>query len=99
MELFSRRYKDIFDLYYLSSKIDVMKLLKCLETYIFMDSGMKENNMEDIILRVSTTLNNRTFQNRLNTSRRKWINKDIKQIIVELIVFLEDVSRESTVAV
>lgn len=60
---FSRRYKDIFDLYYLSSKIDMVKLLKCLETYIFMDSGMKENNMEDIIRRVSTTLNNRTFQN------------------------------------
>lgn len=97
--IFSRRYKDIFDLYYLSDKMDVLKLLKCLETYIFMDSGMKENDIEHIIRRISTTLNNRIFQNRLNTSRRNWVNKDIKLMIKELIVFLEDVARESKVAV
>lgn len=77
----------------------MVKLLKCLETYIFMDLGMKENNMEDIIRRVSTILNNRTFQNWLNTPKRNGINKEIKQIIIELIVFLEDVARESIIAV
>ncbi|WP_296879955.1 nucleotidyl transferase AbiEii/AbiGii toxin family protein [Thomasclavelia sp.] len=95
---FSRRYKDIFDLYYLSDKVNTEKLLNCFKKYIFMDSGMKENNMEDIIRRVSTTLNNRAFQSRLNTSRRNWVNVDIKQIVVKLIMLLEDVKTETAIS-
>ena len=95
---FSRRYKDIFDLYYLSSKVDIIKLLKCLDKYIFTDSGMKENDMTDVIHRINTILNNRTYQNRIKTSRRNWINKDIKQLVAELLQFLDEVA-ETTVVV
>lgn len=94
---FSRRYKDIFDLYYLSDKMDTVKLLKCLEVYVFMDSGMKENNMEDIINRVSTTFKNRTYQGKLKSSRRNWLDKEIEEILEELIIFLEDIKKNSTV--
>ncbi len=94
---FSRRYKDIFDLYYLSSKVDIIKLLKCLDKYIFMDSGMKENDMTDVIHRINTILNNRTYQNRIKTSRRNWINKDVKQLVVELLQFLDEVAETSVV--
>lgn len=92
---FSRRYKDIFDLYYLSDKMDIEKLMKCLETYVFIDTGMKENNIEDIIRRVSMTFKNKVYQNRLKTSRRNWVDKDIKDILEELISFISSLKEES----
>ena len=94
---FSRRYKDIFDLYYLSSKVDIIKLLKCLDKYIFTDAGMKENDMTDVIHRINTILNNRTYQNRIKTSRRNWINKDIKQLVAELLQFLDEVAETAVI--
>lgn len=38
----STRYKDIFDLCYLSDFVDRERLMTCLNTYIFQDSGMRE---------------------------------------------------------
>ena len=38
----STRYKDIFDLCYLSEHVHRDRLMKCINTYIFSDSSMKE---------------------------------------------------------
>lgn len=96
---FSRRYKDIFDLYYLSNKIDIEKLMKCLETYIFLNPSMKENNIDDIIRRVNTTFKNKIYQNRLTASRRNWLDMDSKQILIKLIMFFEEIKKKIEVAV
>ena len=38
----STRFKDIFDIAYLSEHIDRNRLMQCLDTYILSDSGMRE---------------------------------------------------------
>ena len=42
----STRYKDIFDMFYLTSKLDSQKLLQCLDEFIISDPGMKENGFK-----------------------------------------------------
>ena len=41
---FSTRYKDVYDMYYLKDFVERDKLMVALDTYIFNDGTMKENN-------------------------------------------------------
>ena len=43
----STRYKDIFDMCYLSGHVNVPKLKECLHEFILDDPGMRENNIEE----------------------------------------------------
>ena len=96
---FSRRYKDIFDMCYLIDKLDVNKLQYCLKKYIYDDEGMKENNIDDIIKRLSLTLKNKFFQNRVKTSRRNCLNKDVEILTNEIIDFFKMLKKEVSVNV
>ena len=59
--VFSGRVKDVFDLCYLSEYIDTERLLKCIHTYILDDTGMFENDMNDVRRRVKKVFNDRGF--------------------------------------
>ena len=85
----SRRYKDIYDMYYQCDKVDVLKIKQCLEIYVFNDLGMRENNMKDVMKRVSTTLNNSEFRTRVDNSDKKWIDDNISDIFETIVDFLE----------
>lgn len=86
--MFSRRYKDIFDMYFLIDKMNKDRLMKCFEKYIFLDEGMRENNMDDIIRRVNNTFKNKTYKNTLKTSRRNWVNENIDVVLTSILHFL-----------
>ncbi|MDO4197804.1 MAG: nucleotidyl transferase AbiEii/AbiGii toxin family protein [Erysipelotrichaceae bacterium] len=68
---FSTRYKDIFDLAYLSENTDKEKLLMCIRTYIYEDEDMKENSIDDIIIRINRTFIDRRYLSSLNSSQNK----------------------------
>lgn len=85
----STRYKDIFDMYYLLEHIDRDKLQICLDSYIYYDDGMRENNINDIINRIKMTFNTRMYQKRIRTSDKKWIDENIEDIFKSIIDFLE----------
>lgn len=71
----STRYKDVFDLCYLSEHINPDKLGRCIDTYILTDPGMKENDIEAIQRRVQQTFRNRTYRQRLERSgSANWLN-------------------------
>ena len=65
----STRYKDIFDMCYLSAQVQQDRLMRCFDTYIFEDPGMLELNISDIRNRVRRTFENRTYRQRLERSR------------------------------
>lgn len=68
------RYKDIFDIYYLINKTDIKKddLLNTMNTLIIKDATMRENNIEDIIKNLNTTLYNNIFKQSLSNARNNW---------------------------
>ena len=85
----STRYKDIFDIYYLTAFLNRTNLALCFKTFIFDDNGMHENNMEEIIRRVQSTFNNRTYLNRLQTSKKNWLDADLNTVLTGIVDYLK----------
>lgn len=76
----SRRYKDIYDMFYLKDVAEAQRLLKIIDYLIFNDDGMRENTMNDIIRRVSNTFKDEQYLRRVSESRQRWIDDDIHDI-------------------
>jgi predicted nucleotidyltransferase component of viral defense system len=86
---FSTRYKDIFDICYLTEIVDEVLLAQCLENYIFLDQGMRENNLKDIQKRIKQTLSNKNYQKQLSSTDKNWLNKDTDEVLELIISFFE----------
>ena len=92
----STRYKDIFDFYYLVniSKLNKKKLLKNIEILIFNDDKMRENNIEDILNRLSKTLKSSRYINHLNDPVVNWLDIPIEDAINSLLKYIEELLEE-----
>ena len=76
----SRRYKDVYDMYYLKGVADKEKLNAAIKILIIDDPGMRETSVDDIIIRISSTFNNEQYLSRVSSSRQRWIDEDIHTI-------------------
>lgn len=85
----SVRFKDVFDMCYLGKYVDKKRLYDYINTYILSNHDMKENNMGEIINRISQTFENKQFQERLNKSKRNWISKPIEDVFREILELLK----------
>ena len=88
--VFSTRYKDIFDMYYLSGFLDKTKLAKCFDIFIFADNEMRENSIGDICKRVHSTFSNRRYVMRLSRSRKNWLGVNVAEVLSTIEMFLRD---------
>lgn len=86
----STRYKDIFDIYYLRTLINMEKLDECFKTLIYDDEGMRENNIEEIIKRVKNTFSNRTYIRNLSTSKKNWLDVEQNVVLKGIVDFLNE---------
>lgn len=85
----STRYKDIFDMCYLSEYVDTQRLRNCLYEFIFIDPGMRENNMEDVNRRVARTFESDNYVKSLTASRHNWLAKDPQSVLSTLRSYLQ----------
>lgn len=78
--IFSGRLKDVFDMYYLSNDISLSKLNICIKTYILEDETMLENDIDDILLRLSKIFHNPFFlKNIKKDTKSNWNDVDPKE--------------------
>ena len=84
----STRYKDVYDLYYLITVVDIEKLQPALNTYIFRDGVMREKESKDIIKRLEFTFRDKVYLRNLDMSDKRWIDDDIQTITGELLEFV-----------
>ncbi len=85
----STRMKDVFDMCYLADMMDKDKLMICLETFVFDDPGMNENNMQDVIWRVKSAFSSERYIARLSSSRKNWLGTETASVLNKLTEFLE----------
>lgn len=78
--IFSTRFKDVYDIYFLLNVINKNKLLFCLEDLLFKDSTIRINNINDILIKLEKIFNNKIYLKNLATSNRNWL--DINDNIV-----------------
>ncbi|MBO4703118.1 MAG: nucleotidyl transferase AbiEii/AbiGii toxin family protein [Lachnospiraceae bacterium] len=88
----STRYKDIFDMYYLSDKIDNKKLSRYLDTLIIFNPGMKENDMNAVVRRITRTFSSKRYIDKLNDSKKNWIGEEIPAVTEKLIMYLKSLN-------
>lgn len=74
---------------YLTDLVDRDKLMTCLKTFIFSDTGMRENSMKDILRRVKNTFASSLYVSRLSSSRKNWLDLEISSVLEKLTAFLE----------
>lgn len=91
----STRFKDVFDMYYLINHIDRERLQVCLNSYIYQDTRMRETTIEDIIRRITMTFHTRTYQKRLKTTDKRWLDENIEDIFNALLSFLESLTYDA----
>lgn len=58
---------------------------------IIKDKAMRENNIEDIINNLSTTLNNNIFKRNLSDAKNNWLNISTEQVIDKIINYFKSI--------
>lgn len=85
----STRYKDFFDIYYLSQHVDYKKLYVCLDSFIFSDKQMRECDIVDVIKRMRNIFSDKQYIGRLSASDKNWTGENVVTIIKSIEAFLE----------
>ena len=88
----NRRYKDIYDMYYLKDELKIEKFLRYIDLLIFKDESMRENTLDDIVRRLESSFKDKNFLKRISTSRQRWIDEDVEIIVDGIINFYKELS-------
>ena len=92
----STRYKDVFDLCYLTSHLNMERLARCVDVYILSDPGIRETNFEEVRQRVHQTFQNRIYRQRLNqASSANWLDMDIAEVFEKIETYLHGFEQKS----
>lgn len=85
----SRRYKDVFDMYYLKDVVDCKKVQKAINILIFNDSEMRENTPEQLVGRIASTFKDSQYLERASNSKQRWLDDNIEVITNGILSFLK----------
>lgn len=88
----STRYKDVFDFYYLINyeNLDKNKVLRYIDILIFKDELYSEFNIDDIIERMKTILNNRRYKNMLGDANNNWLELPVDKVIDSIFQYFKE---------
>lgn len=84
----STRYKDIYDMYYQCGKLKEDNLLNCFRVLIFDDSGMRENNMNDVMQRIEKVFGDKAYKLKVDRSDMRWLDDDIDEVFDGILSYL-----------
>ena len=86
------RYKDVFDIYYLSNRVKMDQLKECIQKYIFADNTLRNvSTMEDIINRTERMFTNPGYLRELNRSGKNWLDISTAEAIETDLEFLRSI--------
>jgi len=90
--VFSTRYKDIFDFYYLINiaGMNKEKLMICFTHLIFSKEDMREKNINDIHNRLNSIFRNKIYLDKADTARNNWLELPITDITERILDFIQD---------
>lgn len=88
----STRYKDIFDIFYLSERVQRDKLDQCIQRYIFEDATLPVNSFEDIVHRMTAVLKNDRFLQSVNRSKKNWTDLSTEVVFERCLAFINSLA-------
>ena len=89
---FSTRYKDIFDIYYFVTvhELDKTKLAECIVEFILDAEDMRETNMNDVTMRLSSIFRSKAYLKKADTARNNWIEVPVIEVTARIITFFSE---------
>ncbi len=84
------RYKDIYDMYYLSKNVNKDKLINYIKILIFDDKSIEEKSLKEIYETLKLVLTNKIFLHDLKLSNKNWLLIDEKIIIKDLLDYFDN---------
>ena len=85
----SSRYKDIFDIYYLSHHVDKAIMKKCFKTYIFDDPKMREKDLNGVLRRIEMIFKDKLYVSHLHSNEVNWLEEDVDTVLSGIIAFIK----------
>lgn len=89
----STRYKDVFDLYYLSEHVDPAKLMDCIDSMILSNPDVRQNTIEDVCNRLQNTFSAERFASHLSEAKNNWLDMDSSTVTASLIDFIRSLEK------
>lgn len=84
------RYKDVFDICYLSERVNKDQLEICIRKYIFDDPTLSTvSSMQDIVIRVERIFQNPGYINELRKSGKNWLDISEDEAIEKFIHYIK----------
>lgn len=83
------RYKDIFDICYLTDYVDNKKIVETINKIILKNEGVRENTIDDISKSLKGIFANQNFVELIRNSKDNWIEKDVDEVIVKIEKFVD----------
>lgn len=89
----STRYKDIFDIFYLSGQVNTEKLAQCIKRYIYEDETLPVNTPKDISNRMSIILTDRRFLQSVKRSKKNWTDLTTEEVFQKCLTFINSLAK------
>lgn len=89
----SNRPKDIFDMYYLSGRVDKSKLKEYLSLLVYANPRCRVSNHTEMADMVKLVFSFRTFVRKLNNARANWLQLPAQDVLNHLINFIEGLNQ------
>lgn len=84
----SIRFKDIFDMYYLSSRTRHRATRKLIKEYILDDEDMRENSTIDIKIRLERIFDSKTFLRSMSRHVNAWLDVPAEEATATIVAFV-----------
>ena len=84
----STRFKDVYDMYYLRTRVRKGILRKTIQTHIFEDDKIRERNTTGIISRLERIFKDKGFLKGLHTPASAWLDVPTEEVTKTVVDFL-----------
>lgn len=84
----STRFKDIYDMSYLSKRVKHEVLKSYIKAYVYDDTVMRENVLSDIENRLRRVFGNKSFMRALSRPANAWLDIPVEKAVSDLLSFM-----------
>lgn len=89
----STRYKDVFDICYLAESADKDKLRQYIQRYIYEDSSLPVEDINEIIRRIERVFTNTGFIKEIHKSKKNWMDISTEEALQRNIEFVKSLQQ------
>lgn len=87
------RYKDVFDIFYLSDRVNMNQLKDCIQKYIFNDPTLRNvSDMKAVVTRVERMFTNPDYLRELKRSGKNWLEISVDEVLEKDLAFIKSIA-------